>query len=52
MVVSLTRTYYHYCGIDPNTVSRFLDADSMDRFFNANIKGRFDCRVLRMPSYK
>ena len=37
-VVSLNGTYYHYCEIDPNTVSRFLDADSMGRFFNANIK--------------
>ena len=51
MVVSLNGTYYHYCEMDPGTVSRFLDADSMGRFFNTNIKGRFDCRVLRMPSY-
>jgi hypothetical protein len=52
MVVRLTGTYYHYCEIDPSTVSRFLDADSMGRFFNTNIKGRFDCRVLRVPAYK
>jgi hypothetical protein len=52
MVVSLKGTYYHYCEIDQRTVSRFLGADSMGRFFNANIKGRFDCRVLRVPPYK
>jgi hypothetical protein len=52
MLVSVNGIYYHYCEIDPNTVSRFLAADSMGRFFNANIKGRFDCRVLRVPAYK
>lgn len=52
MLVSLNGIYYHYCEIDPGTVNRFLDADSMGRFFNANIKGRFDCRLLRMPPYK
>ena len=52
MLVSLNGTYYHYCEIDRITVSRFLEADSMGRFFNANIKGRFDCRVLSMPAYK
>ena len=52
MLINLQGVYYHYCQIDADSVARLLAADSMGRFFNANIKGRFDCRVLRMPVYK
>jgi hypothetical protein len=45
MVVSLNGTYYDYCNIDSATVGSFLAADSMGRFFNASIKGHFDCRA-------
>lgn len=52
MVIGLQGTYYHYCEIDPGTVAALRGADSMGRYFNANIKGRFDCRTHRVPSYK
>jgi hypothetical protein len=51
MLISLNGTYYHYCEIDASTVSALLDASSMGRFYNANIKSQFDCRVHRVPAY-
>jgi hypothetical protein len=51
MLIKLNGTYYHYCAIDGDTVSALLAADSMGRFYNASIKGKFDCRVHRVPEY-
>lgn len=51
MLIDLAGTYYHYCEIDSGTVSALLTADSMGRFYNSAIKGRFDCRTHRMPTY-
>ena len=51
MIVSLNGTYYHYCGIDKATVDSLKAADSMGRFFNASIKGHFDCRTGHIPAY-
>ena len=52
MVIGLQGTYYHYCEIDAGTVASLKGAESMGRYFNANIKGRFDCRTHRVPAYK
>ena len=52
MIVQLYETYYHYCGIDSATVDSFEAADSMGRYFNASIKGHFDCQTGRVPSYR
>lgn len=52
MVIGLQGTYYHYCEIDAGTVSALRGAESMGRFYNSNIKGRFDCRTNRVPAYK
>ena len=56
MVILLKGTYYHYCEIGQGTVEAFLAADSMGRYFNANIKGNgsdgpFDCRTHMVPAY-
>ena len=51
MIINLSGTYYHYCEIDNGTVRGLLAADSKGRFFNSEIKGRFDCRVNRVPPY-
>jgi hypothetical protein len=51
MIVSLNGTYYHYCGIDNATVDAFKAADSMGRFFNASIKGNFDCKTGHVPTH-
>jgi KTSC domain len=51
MIVKLNETYYHYCDIDSVTVDAFNAADSMGRFYNASIKGRFDCRTGHVPAF-
>jgi hypothetical protein len=51
MLISLNGKFYHYCEIDGDTVSALLAADSMGRFYNASIKGQFDCRKNRVPEY-
>jgi hypothetical protein len=52
MIISLSGTYYHYCAIDAETVAALLGASSMGRYYNASIKGRFDCRINRVPDSK
>jgi len=55
MIISLDYTYYHYCSVDPTTVRNFLNAESMGRYYNANIRsqgsrrGPFDCRDHPVP---
>ena len=52
MLINLQGVYYHYCEIDGGTVTQLLNADSMGRYFNASVKGKFDCRTHRVPAYK
>ncbi len=52
MVIGLQGVYYHYCEIDAATVTALRNAPSMGNFFKTNIKGNFDCRSHRVPSYK
>jgi hypothetical protein len=51
MLINLNGTYYHYCEIDADTVAALKTADSMGRYFNAEVKGHFDCRTNRVPTY-
>jgi hypothetical protein len=51
MLIKLNETWYHYCGIDAGTVDSLKSAESMGRYFNATIKGRFDCRSNAAPKY-
>ena len=51
VIVNLSGTYYHYCEVPPSVVAAWRSADSMGRFYNQNVKGRFDCRVNRVPAY-
>lgn len=51
MPINLNGTYYHYCEIDRGTVLTLLGAESMGRYYNSYVKGRFDCRVKRIPTY-
>ncbi len=52
MIINLQGTYYHYCEIDARTVTALFGASSMGRYYNAAIKGNFDCRTRRVPAYK
>lgn len=51
VLVDLAGTYYHYCEVPGNIVDAWHAAESMGRYYSANVKGRFDCRHLRMPIY-
>lgn len=56
MVVQLKDTYYPYCELPAATYEAFLNAESMGRYYNANIKGTgkdgpFDCRTHVKPTY-
>jgi len=52
VIVKLTGTYYHFCGVPADVVRAWSASDSMGRYFNSNIKGRFDCRVTPPPTYR
>jgi hypothetical protein len=52
VIVSLNGTYYHYCEVPGSFVDEWKQADSMGRFYNQQIKGQFDCRIFRVPSYR
>ena len=52
VIVNLTGTYYHYCEVPPTVVTAWRSSESLGRYYNANIKGNFDCRVFRVPEYK
>ncbi len=51
MVILLGSTYYHYCGIPSAVVRDLLSAESAGRYYNAAIKGRYDCRNATIPKY-
>jgi len=56
MIIRLKGTYYHYCELPQSTLDAFTSAESMGRYYNANIKGSgkdgpFDCRSHRVPDY-
>ena len=52
VIVNLNGIYYHYCEVPPSVVAAWRSADSMGRFYNQNVKGRFDCRLNRVPTYQ
>jgi hypothetical protein len=49
LIVLLGNVYYHYCRISPLTVGEWLEAESKGKFYNAQIKGNFDCRLGGVP---
>ena len=51
MLISLKGKFYHYCGIDSATVERLLSSSSKGQYFNAMIRGRFDCRLIGQLEY-
>ena len=51
MVIKLSGTYYHYCGM-PNSAWRdFSSASSLYSEYQSDIKGNFDCRENPVPRY-
>lgn len=42
-VVKMSGTYYQFCGLPPEVAVAWVKSDSLGRFFNQRIKGRYDC---------
>lgn len=51
MVIKLKNTNYHYCGISKSVRDSFVQAHSLDIFYESYIQGNFDCRDTRIPNY-
>ncbi len=51
MLILLNKTWYHYCAMDGGTVASLKSAESIGRYYNGNIKSRFDCRTNPVPTY-
>lgn len=51
MVIKLSGTYYHYCGMPSSTWSGFKSTSSLYEYYQDSIKGNFDCRVNPVPRY-
>ena len=53
VLVQLTPgTYYHYCAVPSDVGPKLARGRLLGKFFNAQIKGRFDCRVTAPPTYR
>lgn len=51
MLVQFGSVWYHHCGIDAETNAALVGAESVARHYSASLKGKFDCRGGRSPSY-
>ena len=51
LVISLSGTNYHYCGLDEGTWKSFKTSASYGTAYNRMIKGNFDCRIFPVPRY-
>ncbi len=52
LIINVKGTNYHYCGFDNKYWEYLKNASSLGRFYIQNIKGRFDCRLSPVPSYR
>jgi len=52
MIINLSGTNYHYCGIPASIWNSFKLTDSFGSFYNSHIKGRYDCRIYPVPQYE
>lgn len=51
MLINLNGRHFHYCEIGQETVAGLIGAQSPAQFYTANVKGNFDCRTHRLPTY-
>ena len=51
LVIVLKGAAYHYCNLDRQTWTSFVDADSLGRFYTSVIRDDFDCREGIVPLY-
>lgn len=50
LIVLLGGTYYHYCRLPASVASQWFGTDSKGKYYNALIKGRYDCREGGIPA--
>ncbi len=51
LLVKLSDTFYHYCGISKSEVQKWQSAQSLGKYYNTSIKGKYDCRLFSVPRY-
>ena len=51
LVIVLKGRAYHYCDLDRQTWTSFVDANSLGRFYAGVIRDNFDCRESEVPTY-
>ncbi len=51
LVIVLKGRAYHYCDLDRQTWTSFVDANSLGRFYTSVIRDNFDCRESEIPKY-
>ena len=51
MVIKLSGTYYHYCGMPNSAWGGFKTASSPYEYYQDSIKGDYDCRENPVPRY-
>lgn len=52
LLIQLGSSWYDYCDVPYATVQGLLEAESLARYFNANVRGQFDCRANQVPRYR
>lgn len=43
VIVNLKGSYYEYCGMGDSAFKRWMLADSLGRYYNSYVKGKYDC---------
>lgn len=51
LIMNISGKYYHYCETPKSIWTGLEKASSFDSYYNANIKGNYDCREHTIPSY-
>jgi hypothetical protein len=51
MIINLSGTNYHYCGLPVPVWEKFKEASSFGSDYNRYIRGNYDCREGGIPSY-
>lgn len=52
MVIKLSGTYYHYCGMPSSSWTSFRAASTPYGYYQDSVKGNFDCRENPVPIYE
>jgi hypothetical protein len=50
LLVQLRGMFHHHCEVEPQTVAALVAADSVGRFYNTAIRGRYDCGQGGVPA--